>query len=171
MWPPSTSEIRRKNEWVEQLKNEIAGPGETRQIKLTYELFNPEVQKMQKYFNGPVVEYYIIQSKEMTEGRPGTTERKQYRELILYEMLGYQVDLPGGKKVEERKSTSTFTSVERWYTFLEELKETMFEPNGYEMPDSEQFWELEKEHGYDKTRDVAIEQLQRRLHKKLSTPA
>ena len=169
VWPPSTSELRRKDAWVKGVQSEIAGAGETRLIKVTYDMHNPDIDRQMKYFNGPVVEYFTIQTTDMLESRPQPAQLKQYREMILYDMLGHEVELPDGRKLQQRKSTASFQSVQRWHTFLEELRETYFEPNGYEMPDSETFWELEAKHGYDKAHAIAIEDLQKKLRKKLST--
>lgn len=168
VFPPSASEVRRKDEWVKGVQNEIAGPAETRQVKVSYEMHNPEIDKQRRYFNGPVVEYFTVQSTDALEHRPQSAELKQYRELLLFEMLGYDLELPDGKIHRQRKSTASFQSVQKWHTFLEELRETMFEPQGYEMPDSEQFWALAEKHGYDNAQAIAIEHLQKKLRHKLS---
>lgn len=169
MWAPSASELKRKDEWVKGVQNEIAKATEQRTIKVTYEMHNPDIDKQMRYFNGPVVEYFTIQSTDMTEHRPQSAQLKQYREMLLLDMLGYDVELPDGRILRQRKSTSAFQSVAKWHTFLEEMKETYFDPNGYEMPDSEEFWELEAKHGMDKATTMSIERLQRKLKKKLST--
>lgn len=151
------------------VQNEIAEAAETRQVKVTYEMHNPDVDKQRRFFNGPVVEFFTIQSTDAFDYRPQSAELKQYRELLLFNMLGFDMELPGGEKVKQRKSTVTFQSTQKWHTFLEELKETYFDPNGYEMPDSEEFWSLADEHGYFQAQALSIEKLQRKLRAKLST--
>lgn len=136
---------------------------------MTYELHNPAVARQRRYFNGPVIDFYIIQNENLLEGKPTTEQRKLYRETILFDTLGYTVELKD-RKIEQRKSTSTFTDVQKWHTYLEELRETHFEPNGYEMPDTEQFWALEKKHGMQTAADITIHSLQRKLKQKLSPP-
>ena len=150
------------------MQNEIAKAAETRTVKVTYDMHNPDIDQQVKYFNGPVVEYFTIQSTDATENRPQSAQLKQYREMILHDMMGYDVELPDDRIVRQRKSTAAFQSVQKWHTFLEELRETYFEPNGYEMPDSEQFWELAGKHGYDQAQEISITQLQKKLKKKLS---
>lgn len=167
IFPPSASELKRKEDWIQSVQQSIP-PHEAKQVKLTYELSDPEVIRQQRFFNGPVIDYYIIQNENLTDRTPVHEERKRYRNTILYDMLGYTVQL-NGRTTEERKSTSTFTDKQKWHSFLEELRETYFEPNGYEMPDSEQFWALEKKYGYDQAQSASIEQLQRKLTHKLST--
>ena len=150
------------------MQNEIAKAAETRTVKVTYEMHNPDIDQQVKYFNGPVVEYFTIQSTDATENRPQSAQLKQYREMILNDIMGFDVELPDGRIVRQRKSTATFQSVQKWHTFLEELRETYFEPNGYELPDSGEFWDLEREHGYDRAQQISIETLQKKLRRKLS---
>lgn len=168
VWAPSASELKRKDDWVKGVQAEIAGPAEQRTVKVTYEMHNPDIDKQMRYFNGPVVEYFTIQSTDMTENRPQSAQLKQYREMLLLDMLGYDVELPDGRILRQRKSTATFQSVQKWHTFLEEVKETYFDPNGYEMPDSEEFWALEATHGMEQATTKSIEKLQKKLKKKLS---
>lgn len=125
--------------------------------------------KLLKFFNGPVMEYFTVQSAEITEGRPSSTQKKQYRELVLEETLGYDVVLPGGKHTRRRKSTADFQSTQKWSDYLKTLEETHFDPNGYEFPDSEEFWKLAEKVGYEKATEESIKQLQNRIARKLST--
>lgn len=150
------------------MQNEIEKAGEQRQVKVTYEMHNPDIDRQMRYFNGPVVEYFTIQSTDAVDHRPQSAQLKQYREMLLLDMLGYDIELPDGRKLRQRKSTATFQSVQKWHTFLEELRETYFEPNGYEMPDSEAFWALEAKHGMQTATDISIHTLQRKLKLKLS---
>lgn len=137
-------------------------------VRVTYELFNPEVIQQNRFFNGPVVDYFAIQSAEIRSGEVSRLTHNQYRETLLSDALGYEIELVG-RKERRRKSTTDFKSVQRWHDFLETLRETVFEPNGYEFPDSEHFWELAKKHTYEQAKVIAIEQLQKRMVAKLST--
>lgn len=168
IFPPPHASLERKDAWLKGIQQSIPKAGEHRVVKVTYELFNPEVEQQRKFFNGPVVDYYAIQSAQILSGDVPRLTHDQYRETLLSDALGYQIELVG-RSERRRKSTSDFTSTQRWHDFLETLKETIFEPNGYEMPDSEAFWEHAKKHGYDQAKVIAIEQLQRRMAAKLST--
>lgn len=167
--PPAPEAIARKDEWIKQLQKEVKADWDPITIKVTYKIHNREVERQRKFFNGPVIEYWVIQKDDMLEGRPGRTEIARARETILSNALGYKVEL-WDRTETRRKSTADFTDTQDWHDFLETLRETEFEPNGYEMPDSEGFWELAKKIGYDKAKDAIIEQLQRRLKAKGKSP-
>jgi len=137
-------------------------------LKIEYRITNKEVDRIRKFFNGPVVEYWIIQQMDMLDGRPDTETKKRARETLLYIALGYEVKLMGRKKVRARKSTADFTDTQEWNDFLQTLQETEFDPNGYEFPDSEEFWKLAEKYGYTKAHEISIEQLQKRLKKRLT---
>lgn len=165
---PEQKAIDRKDEWVKEIQRGIK-KNSSRKIKLTYELFNPEVDNMRRFFNGPVIDYYTIQNAEILKGLPERLIHDRYRETLLSSILGYEVQLID-RTEKRRKSTSDFDNTQQWHDFLERLRETEFEPHGYEMPDSEAFWDLEKEHGYEQAQRISIEALQKRIAKKLSTP-
>ena len=76
----------------------------------------------------------------------------------------------GGEKQKRRTSTTDLSDVQEWNDFLQELKETEFEPNGYEFPESEKFWKLTESIGYEKAKDAVIDQLQKRLIQKNKSP-
>lgn len=164
--PPAASKVR-KDEWLKVISRSIRKKDESRIVKVTYELFNPEIQRMQKFFNGPVVDYYAIQSQDIMTGEVARITHDMVRETLLSDVLGYEVQLVD-RKERRRKSTSDFISTQKWYDFLEMLRETIFEPNGYEMPDSEAFWDLSKKHGYEQAKTISLEQLQSRIRSKLS---
>jgi len=168
IWPPYPSDLKRKEDWVKAVQQEIAKPGETRLIKVKYEMHNPEIDRIMKFFNGPVIEYFVIQSTDMVEGRPEPAVLDQYREMLLLDALGYDTNLPDGRVIRQRKSTATFQSVQRWCNFLEEIKEIYFEPNGYEMPDSDEYHILEDGFGKDRATEICIERIQKKLMAKLS---
>lgn len=167
MFPPPAASMHRKEEWLKGIRQSIAKAGESRIVKVTYELFNPEVEQQRKFFNGPVVNYFAIQSSGITSGDVPRLMHDQYRETLLSDALGYEVKLIG-RTERRRKSTADFISTQKWHDFLETLRETIFEPNGYEMPNSEAFWELSKKHGYEQAKTISIEQLQRRMIGKMT---
>ena len=80
------------------------------------------------------------------------------------EILGYDIELID-KKVRRRKSTADYINTQRWHDFLETVKETLFDPSGYEFPESEEFWKLAKKYGFDEAWKIS----RNKLLKKLST--
>lgn len=166
-FPPPPASIARKDAWLKELQRTISKAGETRIVKVTYELFNPEVERVRKFFEGPVVDYWAIQNGDILSGEIPRLERTIARETLLSNTLGYDVQLVG-RKERRRKSTSDFNSTQHWADFLETLRETEFDPQGYEFPDSEAFWDIAKKHGYDQSRGIAIEQLRHRITNRLS---
>ena len=128
-------------------------------VKVLYEVFDPEVERQRRFFNGTCVKYYTIQNEHLTVGMPSNDLIKKYRETILDEMLGFELTLVG-RTVRRRKSTSDFKSVQAWSKFLNTLEETLFDSAGFEFPDSEDFWKLVKEHGYEEAERISIERLQ-----------
>lgn len=166
--PPDPQALRRKDEWIKHLQSTIYGKSH-RIVRVTYEVFNPEVEQMRKFFNGPVVEYFAIQSADILSGEVSRFTRDKYRETILSDLLGYDVELVG-RRERRRKSSGDFENTQQWHDFLESLRETKFDPEGYEFPDSEKFWEIAEKHGYDQAKRIAIEELQKRLIAKNKSP-
>lgn len=165
---PSSVELARKDAWIKDIQSEIPAEWEPVIVRVTYEMFNPEIEKQRKFFEGACIPYYAIQDMDMTVGLPDSDTIKKYREDILDEMLGYNYQ--GVQKIHrKRKSTTDFKSVQKWNTFLQTLEETIFDNAGYEFPDSKLFWDMVKEHGYDNAKQIAIDSLQTRLEKKLNT--
>lgn len=163
--PPSPSSMERKESWLKGILGSIEADWKPILIEVTYRLVNPEVEQQRKFFNGPVVEYFAIQNDNLLEGELAPERKKRYREEILDQVLGYDVQLID-RAVRRRKSTGDYTDTQQWHDFLEELRETIFEPNGFEMPDSEAFWELSKQVGYDQAKGISIQKLRERLKKK-----
>ena len=164
--PASVESLERKNQWIREMQKEVPSEWDPIILKITYRISNREVERLRKFFNGPVVEYWIIQATELYDGRPDSQTKKRARETLLYQALGYEVELMDGKKERARKSTADFTDTQEWNDFLQTLQETEFEPNGYEFPDSKEFWELCEKHGYTKAHEISVTQLQKRLQKK-----
>lgn len=162
--PPPEKAIERKDAWLKVILASIAAEWTPMMIEVTYRLVNPEIEQQRKFFEGPVVEYFALQNDGLPE-ELSADRRKIYREEILDEVLGYNVQLLK-REVRRRKSTTDYTDTQQWHDFLEEVKETIFEPNGYEMPDSKAFWELAKEVGYEQAKTISIEKLRERLSKK-----
>jgi len=165
---PGPGEMERKESWLRILQSQVKSDWEPKTVRVTYEEYNPETDRQRKFFNGPVVEYWIIQMSDRLSGEVTSHEKKIGRETLLDKALGYEVELMD-RKVRRRRSTTDFEDVQQWHDFLEELKETEFDPNGYEFPDSEYFWKMADAYGYEKAKDEAIKGLQKRLSAKLST--
>lgn len=165
--PPILVTIERKDDWIKEIQREIEKKNNSRIVKVTYEIFNPEIKRILKFFNGPVIEYYVIQTTDMLKGRPERGLIDRYREELLDEVLGYDLPLVN-RVVRRRRSTADFLDTQKWHDFLEMLRETQFEPNGYEFPSVDEFERIEEKLGYDGAHKAAIEELQKRLTNKLS---
>lgn len=165
--PPAATELERKERWIKELQKTVEADYKPLMIKLTYELHNPEVEKQSRFFNGTCVKYYAIQDMDLNDGRPDSKSLKMYRELILDEMLGFDLQLVD-RVVRRRKSTSDFQSVQDWNKFLNTLEETLFDSAGYEFPDSKSFWAMVDMLGYEEAERISIENLQKSLKKKQS---
>lgn len=165
--PPPQEAALRRNLWVEEIQKTAPKDGVI--IRRTEEIFNPEVVQMQRFFNGPVVIYWVIQSKDLLYGPVDKETIKQARETILSDQLGYTIQLLG-RTERRRKSSSDFKSTQAWNDFLEMLRETEFEPNGYIFPNSEEFWELAQKFGYEEAKTISIEKLKKILIEKHKTP-
>lgn len=165
--PPSSAEIERKDYWIKEVQSTVESDWKPKTIRVTYEVYDPEVDKMRKFLNGPVLEYWIIQSQEILVGDIEPRIRKLGRETLFDKVLGYDVETLSGKS-RARKSTKDFTDTQQMHNFLEVLRETEFEPNGYEFPNSNDFWEMANVlRSYEKAKEESIKQLQSRLRAKL----
>jgi hypothetical protein len=167
--PPKLEDLRRKEEWLVAIQKTVEADYKPLIVKVTYELYDPEVENMQRFFNGPVVEYFAIQSRENLSIEVDGLLKERTRETILDEVLGFDVPLLNGKNKRDRKSTADFKIVKKWYDFLETVKETIFDPQGYEFPDSEEFWESAKKYGYEEAKTIAKTLLVDKIKKRLST--
>jgi len=158
--------MERKEQWLRILQAERETEFDSVMVRVTYQIYNPETEQQRKFFNGPVVEYWIIQTQENADKEVTPHMKKVGRETLLDRVLGYDVELTD-RTTRRRKSTTDFTETQEWHKFLETLKETEFDSNGFEFPDSEEFWKLERAYGYARAQDIAIEQLRARLHARL----
>lgn len=165
--PPNDSVIARKEAWLKDLSHRACGERKALKIANEYRLSNPEVEDIRKFFNGPVVEYYAIQNDSLIEGELDSARKKKYREQMLDEILGFDVELIDRTK-RDRKSTGDFIETQQWNDMLAEMKESLFDPSGYEMPNSKDFWELVKQVGYNQAHDIKIKQLQKNVKIKLN---
>lgn len=163
--PPNAAAIARKDQWLKEISEKVHADKRPTLIELTYRMVNPDTERQNKFFNGPVVEYFAIQNDNQLTGEVASDRLKRYRESILDEVLGYDIELID-RKTRRRKSTADFSNTQAWNDFLEEVRETLFDPSGFEFPDSGAFWELTKEVGYDEARKSNIAKLQDRLKKK-----
>lgn len=164
--PPSHTELDRKERWIESIQKTVKSEWEYQLIKVKYAFHNPEVDDMLSFFNGTVVLYYAIQNEDMITGTPHSSVLKNYREKILDEMLGYDVRL--AKLVQRKRASMTeFKEVQQLFTFINMVKEELFDPSGYEFPDSEEYWKLVEKHGHVEAKRISIELLQKSLKRKL----
>lgn len=164
--PPNITEIERKERWIKELQKEVEVDYRPLFVKQKYEIFNPQISRQLKFFNGTVVMYYCIQNEEMISGLPTNKTLKEYREMLLDEMLGYDFKAID-RTIRKRKSTTDFKTIQAWNRFLETVKETLFDPAGYEFPDSEEYWELVDQVGEEEAKRKSIERLQTKLMGKL----
>lgn len=162
---PPQLELTRKDEWIKALQKTIPADWDYELVKVTYEMFNPHIQDLQRFFNGTVVLYYCIQNEDMVEGEPTREMLEQYREEMLDELLGYDYKTVH-KVIRKRKSTSDLKTVQAWNTLIKNAQETLFENAGYEFPDSDAFWQLVKEIGYDNAKVESMKRLQTNLKRK-----
>ncbi len=164
--PPELREIERKERWLKEVQKTVEADWKPKIIKVTYKIFDPEIERQRRFFEGAVVKYYCIQNEDMLTGEPSSELLKRYRLDILDQVLGYDVHLHN-RIVRERKSTTDYKTVAAWNKFLNLLEETIFDAAGYEFPDSKEFWELVKAHGYTEAERISVENLQMKLSKKL----
>lgn len=164
--PPGPGEMERKDQWIRQIQAEVESEWKPKTVRVTYQIYNPEIDQQRKFLEGPVVDYWLIQTKDILDGEITPLMKRKARETLLDRVLGYDVELID-RTVRRRKTTTDFTETQQWHDFLEMLRETEFDPNGYDFPDSEEFWKMAEAYGYDKAKEVAIEQLQARLRAKL----
>lgn len=164
--PASAVEIARKDAWIKEAQKSVEADWKPKTIKVTYSVFDPEIENQRRFFEGPCVLYYAIQDMDLIEGTPDSATLDRYRETLLDNQLGYNYQ-GVNKLIRKRESTSDFKTAQKWNQFLHTLEETDFESAGYEFPDSEKFWNLVKEHGYEEAKGIVVSQLQNRLGKKL----
>ena len=163
--PPAIKDLEIKDRFVKGVQQSVESEWKPKIIKVTYEEHNPDIDKQCRFFNGTCVKYYAIQNEDMFSGQPNTEMLKMYRKDILDQMLGYDVHLTN-RVIRERKSTTEFKSVKAWDKFLKTLEETLFESAGYYFPDSEEFWKLDSQYGYDEAERISIENLQKIMKSK-----
>lgn len=158
---PGAKEVERKEKWIDELQKTVPADYEPLLMKVTYEVFNPEVEKLRKFFHIAVL-FYAIQNQDMYEGQPDSQTLKLYREEILDELLGYDIKTVN-KVIHTRKSSADFKTVQAWVNFLKIVEEKLFEDAGYHFPDSKEFWALTEKYGYSQARDISIQQLQAKI--------
>ena len=156
--PPPITDIETKDRWLKEVQMTSESDWKPVTIKVTYEIYNPEIENLRRFFH-VCVEWYAIQNGDMVDELPKSAVLKQYREEILDELLGYDKMLVT-RTVRQRKSTTDFKTVQAWNKFIKLLEETLFEQAGYEFPESEEFWKLVKVHGYTEARKISLQQLQ-----------
>lgn len=161
--PPKQSVLDRKDAWLGELMKSVEAEWKPRIVKVTYEIFNPETEQQRKFFEGPVVEFFAVQHEDIYEGEISNEKKKRYRETLLDWALGFDVQLIDKRMVRRRKTTTDFIETQQWSDFLNNLEEGIFEEHGYEFPDSKDYWKLAEQYGYEKAKEISIEQLKRRM--------
>lgn len=165
VFPPPKRELERKDKFIETVQHSVEADYKPKQIKVTYEVFNPEIVNLRAFFH-TCIKYYGMQNSDLTDRELTTKEFKQYREEILDELLGYDFQTVT-KLVRKRPSTADYKDTQPWLTLLQNLEETLFDTAGYQFPDTKQFWAWVEQWGYIKANDMALKQLQERLRKKV----
>jgi hypothetical protein len=163
--PPPSADIQRKDEWVKSIQATSKSESEPELIKVTYEVYDPEIHNQMRFFNGTVIPYYVIQNDDITEGLPDRERLDMYREEILDQLLGYDYKTVN-KTIRMRKSTTELRTVQAWNNLLQLCEETLFANAGFSFPDTEAFWKLSKEIGYENAKNESIKRLQSNLKKR-----
>lgn len=163
--PPPSADIERKDKWIKDIQATVEAEYKPELIKVTYEMYNPAMHDQMRFFNGTVVPYYAIQNDDVIEGEPERERVDMYREEMLDQLLGYDYKTVN-KVIRRRPSTTELKTVQVWSNLLQLCKETLFDNAGYEFPDTEAFWKLSKEIGYDNAKNESIKRLQSNLKKK-----
>lgn len=161
IFQPPKREVARKDEFIKTVQRSVKSDHEPVQIKVTYEIYNPDIEKLRSFFH-TCVKYYAIQNLDLVDREPTSEEFEQYREEILDELLGYDYQTVN-KVVRKRPSTSDYKDTQPWLTLLQEMEETLFAQAGYDFPDSKRFWELVKLYGHSTANTISIKQLQSKI--------
>ena len=161
---PNNVEVERKDAWIRDLQRTTL-KDTFRLMKIEYSLYDPEIEDVRKFFEGTVVLYYAVQSRDLLSGAPDTGMLKQCREELLNAVLGYDVRM-ARMMSRERASVTEFKEVQQWLVFINIIKEEFFDPNGYEFPDSDKFSELVMKCGREEAKAISLRQLQLSLNRK-----
>lgn len=120
--------------------------GEYFTVEDVLKLKDGELEKMQRFFRGAVVPYYVRQKYNIwTEGiepevmAKGTEEIKRAVGFVKYDSTGHIT--------ENVNSMSSFERVKDLNEFLKMVEEVCFDDEAFIFPDSEYFRKLEKEKG------------------------
>lgn len=124
-----------------------------------------ELEKMQRFFRGAVVPYYVRQKYDVwTETidheklEQGTNEIKRAIGFLKYDHTGHIT--------EEVNSMATFERVKDLNEFLTMVEQVCFDDEALIFPDSEWFKNLEKEKGRDATSRQAFLELYEKVKNK-----
>lgn len=126
-----------------------------------------ELEKMNLFFRGPVVEYYFRQKYDywnLNDPIPAshlndaTDEIKRAVGFTLYDHTG--------KKTDDVNSMMTFTTVKALNEFLNDIENVCFNDQGYIFPDSDHFKKLLKLKGRQSAKRQVIGELHDRVKNK-----
>lgn len=163
--PPPSADIQRKDDWIKAIQATCEADFKPELVRVTYEIYNPEIHDQMRFFNGTVIPYYVIQNDDILEGTPDRERLDMYREELLDELLGYDYKTVN-KTIRMRKSTTELRTVQAWNNLLQLCEETLFATAGFTFPDTKEFWELVDIIGYDNAKEESIKRLQSNLKKR-----
>lgn len=148
---------------LERLQEKEAGEYFT--VEDITKLKDGELEKMNRFFRGAVVPYYIRQSRDIwSEGidrdtvAECTDEIKRAVGFIRYDHTGHQT--------EQVNSLATFERVKDFAEFLKHVEMVCFDDDGYIFPDSDYFIKLEKLKGRDAAQRQVIKELEEKVKNK-----
>lgn len=123
-----------------------------------------ELDKMNLFFRGPVVEYYFRQKFDywnLNEPIPASHLNDTTDEIKR--MVGFTLYDHEGRKTDEPNSMTTFQTLKALNEFLNDIENVCFIDQGYIFPDSAHFKALVKRKG----RESAKRQVMRELYEKV----
>lgn len=141
--------LKEKKEFIEKQQGKIQSDWDERFLIATYEIYDPESQDQEGFFESGVVHAYALNCHCEDLIQKGfqphyktfeDSELRLYREDLLEKVYGYDVTLPSGKVLRKRHSTSgNRGNVAKMHRMLEEVREIGFEADGYIFPDAEEY--------------------------------
>lgn len=147
------------NRQLDRLQEKDAGEYYT--IEDISKLKEGELEKMNRFFRGAVIPYYLRQNLNFWEKDIPTSLIIDTTDEIK-KMVGFMKYGHDGHITNEVNSLTTFERVKDLNEFINTVKNVCFDDNDYIFPDSEYFEKLEKEKG----REAAQRQVTRELYEK-----
>lgn len=126
-----------------------------------------ELDKMNLFFRGPVVEYYFRQKFDywnLNDNIPASHINDTTDEIKR--MVGFTLYDHTGRKTDEVNSMTTFHTVRALNEFLNDIENVCFIDQGYIFPDSGHFKQLVLSKGRDGAKRQVLEELKVRIQNK-----